>query len=130
MADAREVGSGEGTSRRSLDKVGWGLLLIWTGAALLLHFGWGVGLLGAGAIVLAMQGVRRYVGLHADRLGVVAGALLVVCGIWDLFRVSVQIVPVLCIGAGVALLASSWAAKRHPAAGGRNDVHAASHPRA
>jgi hypothetical protein len=89
-----------------------------------------VGLVGAGAIVLAMQGARSWAGLHADKLGIVAGALLVVCGIWDLFRVSVEIVPVLCIGAGVALLASSWAAKRHPTAGGGSDVHAASHPRA
>ena len=64
MADARQIGSVEGMSSKSLDKAGWGLLLIWSGTALLLHFGWGVGLIGAGAIVLAMHGVRRYAGLH------------------------------------------------------------------
>jgi hypothetical protein len=116
MADARQVGSVEGRSSKSLDKAGWGLLLIWTGTALLLHFGWGAGLTGAGAIVLAMHGVRRYAGLPGDPFAIVAGALLVICGVWNLFQVSVDVVPVLCIGAGVVLLASSWAARRHAAA--------------
>lgn len=112
MSDPGRVVSSEEAAGGWPANVGWGLLLIWTGAALLLDLGWGMGLLGAGAIVLAMQAVRGYLGLHRDRFGVVAGVLLVVCGVWSLFDVSVPLVPLLAIAAGVALLASSWAARR------------------
>lgn len=127
MADARQVAPGARSARETLEKVGWGLLLIWTGAALLLHFGWGVGLAGAGAIVLAMQAVRRYAGLHRDPFGIFVGVLLLACGVWLAFDVSVQLVPVLCIVAGVVLLASSWARRRQ---GEHAELHATSHPRA
>jgi len=130
MPDAREVVSSEATASQRLAKAGWGLLLIWAGAVLLLHLGWGVGLIGAGVIVLALQAIRGYQGLRLDRFGVVAGGLLVVCGVWNLFDVSVQLVPLLCIGAGVVLLVSTWGAKRPPhAPRGPTDLHSASHPR-
>jgi hypothetical protein len=131
MPDAREVVSSEDTSSRRLAKAGWGVLLIWAGAALLLHLGWGVVLIGAGAIALAVQALRGYLGLRLDRFGIVAGAILVLCGVWNLFDVSVQLVPLLCIGAGIVLLASTWAARRPPRQpGGPADLHSASHPRA
>ncbi len=131
MADARQDVSSEGASSKSVAKAGWGLLLIWIGAALLLNFGWGIGLIGAGTIVLAAQAFRRYLGLNRDRFGVVVGLLLVVCGVWNMFHVTVELVPLLCIGAGIALLVATWTAKRTPRApGGPADPHAASHPRA
>ena len=127
MPDPREVVSSEETSGRRLAKAGWGVLLIWAGIALLLDLGWGVGLVGAGAIVLAMQAVRRYAGLHRDPFGIFVGVLLLACGVWQAFDVSVQLVPVLCIAAGVVLLASSWAGRRQ---GEHAELHATSHPRA
>lgn len=130
MSDEREVVSSEDASGRGLVKAGWGLLLIWIGAALLLHLGWGVGLIGAGAIVLATQAARRYRGLQWDRFGIAAGVILVVCGVWNVFDVSAPLVPLLCIGAGIALLVSTWAAKRRPhAPQGQPDLHAAAHQR-
>ena len=108
----------------------WGLLLIWTGAALLLHWSWGLGLIGAGTILLAAQAFRRVRGLKPDGLGLVAGALLVVCGVWSALDLAVELVPVLCIGWGVALLVSALRAKGTPGApGGSAELPAASHPR-
>ena len=111
--------------------MGWGVLLIWTGTALLLHSGWGVLLIGAGVIVLATQAARRVLGLPWEWFGGVAGLILVVCGVWNLFDVSVQLLPLLCIAAGIALVGSTWAAKHRPQApGSHSDLPAAPHPRA
>jgi hypothetical protein len=128
MADVRQDVSREDASGKSVAKAGWGLLLIWTGVALLLRFGWAVGLIGAGAIVLAAHAFRRYRGLPGDRFGVVVGMLLLACGVWNVFDVTVPLVPLFCIGAGIALLMSIWTAKRSPRAPGRADLQAA-HPR-
>lgn len=131
MPDTREAVSSEETSNRRVTRAGWGVLLIWVGTALLLQLGWGVGLIGAGVVVLAMQVIRKSMGLPWERFGIVAGLLLAVCGVWNLFDVSVRLLPVLCIAAGVALLLSNWAARKHPPApGGHSDLPAASPPRA
>ena len=115
---------------RTVARAVWGLLLIWIGAALLLHWSWGVGMLGAGAILLGAQAVRRYRRVKVDGFGLVVGLLLVVCGIWNMFDVALALAPLLCIGFGVALLVSIWTAKgtRHAAEG--HELHASSHPRA
>ncbi len=80
----------------------WGLLLIWTGAALLARWGWRVGLLGAGAILLGAQAVRRYLRVKIGAFGLVAGALLVVCGVWNDSELAVEL---LWAGAEIALIA-------------------------
>ena len=108
----------------------WGLLLIWAGAALLLHWSWGVGLLGAGVILLAAQAVRRRRGVKVEGFGLVVGLLLVVCGIWNMFDVALELAPLLCIGFGIALLVSIWTAKGRRHAAGGPGLHAPSHPRA
>ncbi len=125
----RERHANEGVSAKVATAV-WGLLLIWTGAALLLHWSWGVGLVGAGAILLGAQAVRKYLRVKIDGFALVAGTLLVLCGVWNMFDVALELVPLLCIGAGIALLLSIRTAKRtEPAPEGR-ELHASSHPRA
>ncbi len=105
----REVASVE--LSRNVARAVWGLLLIWIGAGLLLHWSWGVGLLGAGVIRLAAQAVRRSRGVKVEGFGLVAGLLLVISGVWNMFNVALELVPLLCIGAGIALLVSIWTAK-------------------
>jgi hypothetical protein len=129
MQDERHDVSSEDVSRNVARAV-WGLLLIWTGAALLLHWSWGVGLLGAGTILLAAQGARRYLRVKIDGFGLVAGALLVVCGVWNMLNLALELVPLLCIGAGTALLVSIWTAKGTRRASEGRELHAHSHPRA
>jgi hypothetical protein len=129
MADVKPEIVTESSSSR-IARVVWGLLLIWTGAVVLLQWGWGVGFTGAGAILLGAQAVRRYLRLEMDGLGLVAGALFVVCGVGSLFQVPIDLFPVLCILAGVALLVSTWSARARRASSGQVDVQAPSHPRA
>ena len=130
MPDARSNLSSEGVSNNVARAV-WGLLLIWTGAALLLHWRWGVGLVGAGTILLAAQAVRRYLRVRIDGFGLVAGSMLVLCGVWSMFDVAFELVPLVCIGAGTALLVSIWSARRaRRASGGPPELHAPTHPRA
>lgn len=129
MADVHSEVPNEDPSR-TVVRAGWGLLMIWTGAVLLLHWGWGIGFVGAGAILLGAQAVRRYLRLRVDGFGLVAGALFVICGAGSLFEVAVDLFPVLCIVAGIALLVSIWTARTHDASSGRADSHTLSHPRA
>lgn len=123
MQEERHDVSSEDVSR-SVARAVWGLLLIWTGAALLLHWSWGVGLVGAGAILLAAQGARRYLRVKLDGFGLVAGVLLVVCGVWNTFDVALELVPLLSIGAGIALLVSIWAARGTRRASEERKLHA------
>ncbi len=129
MADVKPEVATEDSSNR-IARVVWGLLLIWTGAVVLLQWGWGVGFIGAGAILLGAQAVRRYQQLEVDWFGLVAGALFVVCGAGSLFQVPINLFPVLCILAGVALLVSTWTARARRASRGQVDLQAPSHPRA
>ncbi len=92
---------------KKLEAAGWGVFFIWIGIALLTDVGWGVGLLGVGIIILGGQVSRRYLALKPEGFWVVVGVLFVVGGVWELFNVQVSLVPILCIVAGVALLASA-----------------------
>jgi hypothetical protein len=109
---------------RDVARVVWGLLLIWLGAALAVRWSWGVGLVGAGAILLGAQAYRWLAGLRLDGFGLVAGLALLIAGVSSLLRVTVALVPLLCIAAGVVLLVSAWTAHRRHGAG----LHAHSPP--
>ncbi len=91
---------------RKLETAGWGLFFLWTGIAFLTHIGWGVGFLGVGLIILGGQIARKYLGLRWGEFWGVVGSLFIIAGIWDLFRVQMRLLPILCLIAGVALLAS------------------------
>ncbi len=112
---------------RNVARTVWALLLIWTGLAMLLRWSWGVGLVGAGAILLVAQAARALLAVKIDGFGLVAGVLLVLCGAWNLFGVGLELFPLLCIGAGVALLASmlTRSGRRAPHGG---EAHAHSPP--
>lgn len=116
-------------SSRMIARAVWGVLLIWTGAVVLLSWGWGVGLVGAGVVLLAAQAWRSLLGLKVDGLGLTAGALFVLCGLATLFRAAIDFFPIVCIVAGVALLVSIWStARARHAPHGPTDVHSSAHP--
>ncbi len=104
--DDRRVANTRALTKK-LEAAGWGLFFIWIGIALLADVGWGVGLVGVGIIILGAQVSRRYLALKPEGFWVVVGFLFVVGGIWELFNVQLALVPILCIVAGVALLASA-----------------------
>ncbi len=107
------AGSEHRTLEKRLDSGGWGLLFIWVGVALAMNVGWGVGLLGVGLIILAVQAARKWQGIVVDRFSLAVGVLLIVGAIWRMLDVSVDLVPLLIIGAGVALLVSAVGGKPH-----------------
>ena len=101
MASTKNDGMG-----KKLDAAGWGLFFIWVGAALLLDLSWGVGLLGVAVIILLGQAARKYFGLALEGFWIVVGLIFLVGGFWELYRVEVDLVPILLIVAGAALLIS------------------------
>ncbi|BDG05668.1 hypothetical protein [Anaeromyxobacter oryzae] len=94
---------------------GWGLLFIWVGIALATRIGWGATLVGVGLITLGVQVARKLMGLALDRFSLTVGGLFVAGGIWESVSGSVELVPLLCIGLGVALIVSALAGwpRRH-----------------
>jgi hypothetical protein len=95
-----------GSLNKNLEAAEWGLFFIWTGIAFLTHVGWGMGLLGVGIITLGGQVTRKYLALKRGGFWFVVGFFFTLGGIWELFRVQVGLVPILCIIAGFVLLAS------------------------
>jgi hypothetical protein len=96
---------------QKLDAVGWGLFFIWIGIALLANLGWRIGLLGVGILILGGQMARNYWALRFEAFWVLVGALFVIGGVWEMLSVRVGLIPILCIGAGVALLVSTLVGK-------------------
>jgi hypothetical protein len=96
---------------RRLDrKIGfgaWGLFFTWTGVVLLGHMGWGAALVGVGAIIFGAQAARRYLDLDVEQFWLVTGFLFAAGGIWKQVDASVDVVPILFIAAGVALLVAA-----------------------
>lgn len=90
----------------TLEAVGWGLFFIWLGIAFLADVGTGVGLLGVGVITLGMQAVRYFLNLELEGFWVVIGLFFVLGGLWELFTMSLALVPILLIVAGLAILGS------------------------
>ncbi len=129
MAEVHSEVAGEDRSG-SVARAVWGLLMVWIGAVLLFQWGWGIGFVGAGAILLGAQVVRRSLQLRVDGFALVVGAVFVICGAGSLFQVAVDLFPVLCIVAGLALLASIWTARRRQASGEPTDLRAPTQPRA
>lgn len=95
-------------SHRRLSAVGWGLLFVWVGVAVLLNVGWGYGLLGVGVIVLASQVAHLMLReAQLDWFSTIVGLIFLLGGIWTLFSIQVALVPILCIVAGAALMLSA-----------------------
>lgn len=99
------------TAAHKLDGAAWGLFFIWVGIAFLLNLDWGMGLLGVGVLMIGKQIARKYMGLPLEMFWIVVGSLFILCGIWALLSVRVSLIPIICIVAGAALLASALAAR-------------------
>ncbi len=97
------------TKDKQLDAGTWGVFFVWLGISFLAHVPWGVWLLGVGVIILGAQLARRILGVRLDGFWIVAGAIFVLGGISEIapFGISVAIIPVLCIIAGLGLLAKA-----------------------
>ena len=103
MVEEQEGGERRSDLAERLDSLGWALFFVWVGAALLLDVSWGVGLLGVGVITLGGQAARKYFGLQLEGFWALVGSFFLIGGVWELFEITVPLLPLLLIGAGVAL---------------------------
>ena len=92
---------------QKLEGIAWGLFFIWIGIAFLLHLDWGVGLLGVGVLMIGKQIARKFMTLPMETFWIGVGILFILCGIWGVLNVSVSLIPIVCIVAGVALAVSA-----------------------
>ncbi len=104
---------------KRLDAVAWGLFFIWVGIAVLADVGWGIALLGVGAIPLAAEAARKYLGLRVERFWVFAGCGFVAWG--GLLLLDIQLreasipggaIPIAFIVVGLMLVALAFLPKR------------------
>lgn len=104
MVEGQEASEKRRGLAAKLDSLGWALFFIWVGAALLLDLGWGVGLLGVGIITLGGQVARKYFGLRLEGFWAIVGIIFVLGGVWELYGITVPLLPLLLIAAGVAVI--------------------------
>jgi hypothetical protein len=65
-----------------------------------------------GVLGLGEQVARRYYSLNMEGFWVVVSLLFVVGGLWNLIEANVDLVPLLLIAAGLAVLFSAFCGKR------------------
>lgn len=94
--------------------VGWGLFLIWIGAAFLTELDPGIGLLGVGVITLGGQSARKHFKLKLEGFWVVIGLVFVVAGLCARFGVQLPMIPIALFVAGGALLVSALRRGKKP----------------
>lgn len=99
-------------SDKNFEAVGWGLFFIWIGICFLASFSFAVALLGVGIITLGTQIARKLFNLKLEGFWVVVGLLFIIGGIWELFKIEVQLVPILIIIAGFVILFSVFGGKK------------------
>lgn len=97
----------------AIDAAAWGAFLIWLGAAWLARLPVGVLLLGFATIVVAAQLARRARGMGLEWPWLFVAACSALAGIWSLAAIQLELVPVLLIVAGAALLLSLLGRARH-----------------
>ncbi len=127
MVQGPELSSEQRALAGRIDAAGWGIFFLWVGIALLAELGWGIGLIGVGAIMLGAQAWRGLAAVQVERFSVTIGVLFVIAGFWNLLGLRIDVVPLLFIAAGVAILLSAWRSRRgHEGGAG---MHPPAHPR-
>jgi hypothetical protein len=89
---------------RKLDAVGWGLFLIWLGIVLLAKAQTSVALLGIGIIMLGVQLARLVLKIKWEGFWFVVGLLFIIGSLWQLANTRIELIPILLIAAGLALV--------------------------
>lgn len=95
-----------------LDAIGWGIFFIWVGVCIYAGLGFAVGLLVTGIIVLGMQFIAKLSGYSFEGFWVVCGALFIIGGLWGVFKIEFELIPILLIAAGVLLIISVFSGKK------------------
>lgn len=104
------------TIEKQLEAGTWGVFFVWLGISLLAPVPWGVWLLGVGLIILGAQLARRLFGLRPEIFWLVAGAFFLLGGATEAapFGVDIAIIPIVCIAAGIGLVAKAVSRRAGP----------------
>ena len=86
------------------EAVGWGLLLVWAGIAVIADLGWAAGLVGAAAILFGRQALLLIRGGDVDGLPIGVGVLLLLAATWELLAITWSLVAVLLILGGTTII--------------------------
>lgn len=97
---------------QKLSAVGWSLFFIWVGISFLAKLDFGYGLLGVGIITLGMQLIRKIFNLKFEGFWLVIGLLFILGALGYLLDVSIPLVPIVLILAGIFLLFSTLKKKK------------------
>ncbi len=104
----------KGALSRRLEGVGWGVLLIATGAIWLLPAGQvprGSWLIAVGLILLGLNAIRYAYALSVSGFSLVVGILALLAGLGDFYGVKLPLFPVALIVVGACLLLKRLFAK-------------------
>jgi hypothetical protein len=96
--------------KRRIDAVGWGLLLIVSGGALLVpdeHLAGVAWLIGVGLVLLGAAAVRYLNGIGPGAGNLILGSVALAGGLAGLFGLSLPLLPILLILFGASLLVSA-----------------------
>ena len=102
-----------------LEEIGWGCLLVMTGALWLAPAGWvpqGSWAVGVGLILLGLDAARYLLGLKTRGFGLLVGLAAGAAGTGQLLGIDLRWLPVLVVALGTALVikAMSGAARGEP----------------
>jgi hypothetical protein len=93
---------------RNIDALAWGVLFIWWGLTLLIHFPAGVGLIGVGLILIAANAARYFQGMRFSGFTTVIGVLALVWGALELagtvLSSQLPVFPILLIVLGLMVV--------------------------
>ena len=97
---------------RKVDAGSWGLFLVWLGLGLFFDIDDAIWLLGVAGIVLGTQALCSRLSLRVEGFWIVVGLCFLLGGLWELFSLTVELVPVLLVLGGATLLITAFRAKR------------------
>ncbi len=101
-------GRPHGGTHDQIDAISWGLFFIWMGVGWLVDVGWGAWFIGVGLITLAAEAAHVVVGgIKPDLFWTIVGLLFLLGGVWVLFDIQFEFVPIVVIAAGIVVILSA-----------------------
>ena len=95
----------------TIEVMAWGVFFIWVGIAFTIGVEKEIGLVVIGIITLGGQAARRFYGLKLEVFWVIVGCCFIAGGLWEFFKPEFNLVPILLIIVGLALIYS--VSKKH-----------------
>jgi hypothetical protein len=109
-----EVRPERATLDRNLERVGWALFLIMIAALALLPDGWvpaGTWLAGTGVIMVVLNVIRYFKGIHVSVFATVLGVVILALGLSAVAGIDLPVFPILLVAVGLQILYSVFVSR-------------------